>query len=234
MPSQHIIGEHRKVQLVAKEVLSDLAATICVTDTEASIADRAYQELKCRGLPDTWYYECPAFVLLGSRSCLSISGRDYRPANEPVGITNVVTVDLSPKNGDFWGDCARCFYIEGGRATDSPTLPEFVRAKRFLESMHKAMPRFVETGTTLHELFEWTHMKVSLAGFENLDFHHNVGHSIVTRRGDRQYIEAGNCIRLGDVPFFTFEPHVRVAGGQWGFKHEDIFYFGTEGHLETL
>ena len=30
---------------------------------------------------------------------------------------------------------------------------------------------------------------------------------------------------LGSVNFFTFEPHIRKAGGRWGFKHENIYYF---------
>ncbi len=71
-----------------------------------------------------------------------------------------------------------------------------------------------------HELFDWANRHITACEIENLDFLGNVGHSIATRREDRQYIEAGNTCALQDVPFFTLEPHVRQAGGRWGFKGE--------------
>src|SRR5690349_20681993 len=92
-----MLAEHRAVQRIARQVLADLAPTICASDTEFAIAQRAVASLRSRGIMETWYHNCPALVLLGSRSCLSISGRDYVPAQEPVGReTNLVTVDLSP------------------------------------------------------------------------------------------------------------------------------------------
>jgi hypothetical protein len=90
------IEEHRGIQGIAKTVLSELGGTIGPADTERTISDRAANLLAGHGITETWYYECPAFVLLGSRSCLSISGRDYRPSDERVGSTNMITVDLSP------------------------------------------------------------------------------------------------------------------------------------------
>jgi hypothetical protein len=84
------------------------------------------------------------------------------------------------------------------------------------------------------ELYDWTNERIKANGFENLDFLGNVGHSIATRREDRQYIEAQNVRQLRDVPFFTFEPHVREVGGNWGFKHENIFYFNQDGRVEKL
>ncbi len=86
----------RSSQKSAKQVLSDIAGFISPKETERSIANFAVHRLSEKGLQNTWYYSCPAFVLLGSRSCLSISGRDYTPSEEPVGRKNLVTVDLSP------------------------------------------------------------------------------------------------------------------------------------------
>ncbi len=96
------------------------------------------------------------------------------------------------------------------------------------------MQQAVHPQMTFHELFEWTNQRIRYAGFENLDFLGNVGHSIATRREDRQYIEKENNRLLREVPFFTFEPHVRQVGGRWGFKHENIFFFNQEGSLEEL
>jgi len=96
------------------------------------------------------------------------------------------------------------------------------------------MRLFVTRETTFHDLAVWADRQIEAMGFINLDFRQNVGHSIAGRLEDRLYVKEGNHQALGDVGFFTFEPHVRAAGGPWGFKHEDIFYFDTRGRLEEL
>ena len=234
MPQDSLIAEHREVQNAAKSVLADLAFKISASDTEESIAETAYQELCTLGFPETWYYKCPAFVLAGSRSCMSISGRDYIPNSEAIGQFNLVTVDLSPMQNGRWGDCARSFYIEKGRVVSEPDAPELASGKRFLQSLHTEMQETVYPEMKFQELYDWTNDRIKSSGFENLDFLGNVGHSIATRREDRQYIEAKNNRPLKEVPFFTFEPHVRGVGGKWGFKHENIFYFNQDGHVEKL
>jgi Xaa-Pro aminopeptidase len=234
MPSIYLIHAHRTVQQAAKSALANLSTQISATDSEASIAARAYWELCALGFRDTWYYNCPAFVLAGTRSCKSISGREYVASDQPVGTYNLVTVDLSPVLDGHWGDCARSFYVEDGRVTTTPVTPEFSVGQHFLKVLHADMQHAVHPGMTFHELFAWSNQRITAAGFENLDFLGNVGHSIATRREDRQYIEANNHCHLRDVPFFTFEPHVRKARGCWGFKHENIFFFNGEGVLEEL
>ncbi len=96
------------------------------------------------------------------------------------------------------------------------------------------MTSFVTPRTTFQELFEFSNQMIAAIGFENLDFLGNVGHSIESTRADRRYIEAGNNVQLGDVHLFTFEPHIRKAGGAWGFKHENIFTFDPEGHAFAI
>jgi len=233
VPSHSLIAKHREVQNAAKAVLQQLGASITPHDSERSIAEKAHALLRAQGYPDTWYYDCPAFVLLGTRSCMSVSGRSYVPSDEVVGLTNLVTVDLSPSRDGVWGDCARSVFIENGVATE-PTSTEFTVGKRFLADLHGEMRRYVHPDLAFHDLYEWTNTHIEKAGFENLDFLGNVGHSIATRREDRQYIEQSNMKKLAEVPFFTFEPHVRVAGGKWGFKHENIFYFDDQGQLQEL
>jgi Xaa-Pro aminopeptidase len=234
MPPDSLITEHRAVQNAAKFVLANLSSKITASDTEASIAEKAYRELCTLGFHETWYYKCPAFVLSGSRSCLSISGRDYLPSTEAIGQFNLVTVDLSPMRNDRWGDCARSFCVEGGRVVIEPVAPELAAGKRFLQKLHTEMQQTVCPEMKFQELYDWTNERIKANGFENLDFLGNVGHSIATRREDRQYIEAQNVRQLRDVPFFTFEPHVREVGGNWGFKHENIFYFNQDGRVEKL
>jgi len=223
-----------QVQAIAKAVLYDLAPSISAADTERSIARRAASLLADRGITETWYYDCPAFVLLGSRSCLSFSGRSYVPGDEPVGSFNLITVDLSPLRNGIWGDCARSFPIENGRCSFAPQAPELVCGIEAEASLHQAMQVFVTPATTFEQLFDFGNAEIKRLGFENLDFLGNLGHSIAPTREDRCYIEPNNTIPLGSVPFFTFEPHIRRTNGVWGFKHENIYYFDREQRLLVL
>lgn len=225
---------HREVQATARQVLALLGPTISSADTECSIADRAVGMLRERGLPDTWYYSCPALVLLGSRSTLSISGRHYRPAEEEVGAENLVTVDLSPCLGGVWGDCARSFPIEGGRFTDKPRDGELKSGLEAELSLHELLGQVAEPTLTFSGLYALVTRHLRDKGWENLDKGDNFGHSIATRLEDRRYIVKGTNVPLGEVDYFTFEPHIRLSGGRWGFKHEDIYYFDEKGRAHSL
>ncbi|MFZ6772931.1 M24 family metallopeptidase [Undibacterium sp. SXout7W] len=234
MPTASQINEHRKIQAVAKSVLDHLSEIITAQDTEKSIADKAYEMMRINGYPETWYHNCPALVLLGSRSCVSVSGSNYAPSDETVGMSNLITVDLSPMHQHYWGDCARSFAVEKGRVTSHPQSLEFQNGLHFLHHMHTTMQRIVKPSTTFGQLFDWANMRIRQNGFVNLDYRNNVGHSIVTNRDDREYIQAYNQLKLEDVAFFSFEPFVRLKGGHWGFKREGIFYFDQQGILEEL
>lgn len=234
MPTEQQIATHRRAQTAAKTVLDNLSSVITAIDTEQSIARKAHDMLSALGYPETWYYHCPALVLLGSRSCLSISGKDYQPDNEKVGSSNLITIDLSPTDEDYWGDCARSFPIENGKVTTSPTLLEFKNGIHFIEQLQHQMLRIAHSNMSFGQLFDWANVRIRESGFVNLDYRNNVGHSIAISREDRQFIQTNNAIKLGDAPFFSFEPFVRLKGGSWGFKHEDIFFFNHAGALEKL
>jgi Xaa-Pro aminopeptidase len=234
MPTALQIAEHRKAQNAAKSVLDRLPEVITARDTEQSIATKAHEMLRELGFPDTWYYHCPALVLLGSRSCLSVSGKAYQPSDEIVGLSNLITIDLSPTHEQYWGDCARSFPVEHGRVAIRPENIEFKNGIKFLEQLHQKMLRQVHPDTSFGQLFEWSNVCIRESGFVNLDYRSNVGHSIAARKEDRQFIEANNQVKLGDIPFFSFEPFVRLKGGNWGFKHEDVFFFNQAGMLEVL
>ncbi|WP_137937357.1 M24 family metallopeptidase [Chitinivorax sp. B] len=234
MISATAVDAYRAVQVRAKSVPLQLVNQITPDDTESSIVTKAETLLAAVGLTETWYYQCPVLVLLGSRSCRSESGRTYIPAREPVGDTNVITVDLSPSAGRVWGDCARTIFMEQGRPTLEPATSEFQHGMAMLRRLHQAMQRFVEPNTQFGELYEYANHQIMAAGYENLDFLGNVGHSIATRREERLFIEAHNSARLDEAPFFTFEPHIRRVGGKWGFKYENIYYFDQHGQATEL
>lgn len=166
-------------------------------------------------------------VLLGSRSCLSVSGRDYVPADEAAGDHNLITVDLSPVLGGRWGDCARSFVLEDGRVTAHPRTPEFAQGLATQRALHEHFLTMTPDRTFEAVAAELNGL-ITRLGYENLDFLGNLGHSIVSRREDRIYLEAGNSTRLAEVEYFTFEPHIRRVGEPWGFKHEEIYCFETE------
>ncbi len=202
--------------------------------TEESIVQKSIDILSEYGISETWYHNVPAFVLLGSRSCLSISGRDYSPSNEKVGKINLVTVDLSPSLEGIWGDCARSYFIENGQCTVNPQLVEFQEGQTAEAELHLKMKEFVTPKTKFSELFEFGNIKIKEFGFENLDFLGNLGHSIEIQTSARRFIDKKCRESLGSVQLFTFEPHIKKIGGMWGFKHENIYYFTKSGQVREL
>lgn len=228
------LEQHKSIQGIAKSVLSQLKQHITPSSTEASIARFAIQALKALGISETWYHNTPALVLLGSRSCLSLSGRDYQPAKETVGDFNLVTVDLSPSKNGVWGDCARSFFVENGAVVNTPQHPAFSAGQLAAQNLHTTMRNFVTPDTRLCDLFEFGQAKIKSLGFENLDFNGNLGHSIPTQLSDRLFVDGSTTDKLESVKFFTFEPHIRQQNGQWGFKHEEIYFFDSEGQLHCL
>ena len=226
--------QRRDIQYDAKSVLEELCPSITPADSERSIATRAVCMLEKHGITETWYHDCPALVLSGSRSCLSISGKQYIPSDERVGEFNMITVDLSPAKAGACGDCAHSLFIEEGESRPDPQSTEFIRGKSIELALYEAMLDFSFPDTTFEGLHQFADQLIRAQGFENLDFMGNLGHSIGSNLANRVFIEAGNSSKLSDVEYFTFEPHVREVDGPWGFKHESIYYFDSDGHAKEL
>lgn len=96
------VCEYKKIQSIAKNVLDEIRNFIKPENTEKEIVEECKLLLKKHEIDETWYYDCPALVLLGSRSCLSVSGKNYVPSEEKVGNENLVTIDLSPLKDGVW------------------------------------------------------------------------------------------------------------------------------------
>lgn len=225
---------YQNVQQIAKEVHSCLGQFITADSTEQSIAQHATKLLAERGAHDTWYHGVPAFVLLGSRSCLSISGGEYQPSLEAVGDTNLITVDLSPMIDGVWGDCARSYFVENGVHVVRPSSDVFREGMKMEMELHKRMKSYVAPDTLFSELYEFGNKEIESLGYKNLDFLGNLGHSIELIPSDRKFIDKNCHEPLGSVRFFTFEPHICKLGCSWGFKHENIYYFNHEGDIAEL
>ena len=207
------VCEYKKIQLIAKNVLDEIKSFIKPENTEKEIVEQCKFLLKKNGIGETWYYDCPALVLLGSRSCLSISGKDYEPSFEKVGNENLITIDLSPLKDGVWGDCSRSFVVEDGIVKAENDIKKF----EFLEGL--------KIERELHNHFIELNEKIKSFGFENLDFNGNLGHTIEKDRNNRIYFEKDNDKKLTENMLFTFEPHIRMSGKKFGFKLENIYYF---------
>ena len=227
------IEEYKKIQSIAKKVLNDIFLYINSNSTEETIINKTIELLKAENITGTWYYNIPALVLLGNRSCLSVSGKDYQPSNEKVGNFNLITIDLSPIHNNIWGDCARTYFIENGKCVWEPTAPIFKAGKQMLASLHRKISEYISPNTSFSELFNFGNNQIKQDNFENLDFMKNLGHTIETNLTKRFFIDS-NCHEKIGRKLFTFEPHIRKKNTTWGFKHEEIYYFDENNRLRIL
>ena len=152
-----------------------------------------------------------------------------------IGNNDIITIDLSPQAGNIWGDYARTIIMENGKVVEDIGLIENLEWKRGLqmeEKLHTELLRFATKETTFEKLYYHMNEFIVENGFVNLDFMGNLGHSIVKTKGDRVYIEKGNMTKLGDVKYFTFEPHIAFPDSKYGYKKENIYYFDENGLIE--
>lgn len=223
------LNRYKMIQGSAKEVLDEIKDFIVKGVSEKNIAAECVRLLKEKGMTECWYHGVTALVLCGSRSKVSVSGRDYIASEEKVSGTDLVTIDLSPSKGNIWGDCARSFAVENGIVVDWPKDEDLVSGFVAEMKLHKEILNFAKLDTKFCELYKFANDLIMGMGFGNLDFMGNVGHSIETEIGKRIYIENGNTAPLSSVDFFTFEPHIASPKSKWGFKHENIYYFDDNG-----
>lgn len=152
-----------------------------------------------------------------------------------IGNNDIITIDLSPQAGNIWGDYARTIIMENGKVVEDIGLIENLEWKRGLqmeEKLHTELLRFATKETTFEKLYYHMNEFIVENGFVNLDFMGNLGHSIVKTKGDRIYIEKENKTKLGDVKYFTFEPHIAFPDSKYGYKKENIYYFDEAGLIE--
>ena len=149
------VYEYKKIQSIAKNVLDEVKSFIKPEISEKEIVEECKLLLKKNGIGETWYYDCPALVLLGSRSCLSVSGKNYVPSEEKVGKENLVTIDLSPLKNGVWGDCSRSFIVEDGIVKSETDIKnfEFLEGLRIERELHNHFIEFVKPGMSFEDVF---------------------------------------------------------------------------------
>ena len=201
--------QYKDVQNIAKMTIQFIKENIQPGMTLIEIRDLCETKMIELGADSFWYWDVGAFVFAGDETTLSVSGKEYTTSERVIAENDIITIDLSPQNGDIWGDYARTIIID------------------------EEMCKFVTPKTTFEELYYYINSIIEEKGYINLDFMGNLGHSIVRQKNDRVYIEKGNKISLGNVSYFTFEPHISVQGSKYGYKRENIYYF-DKGVIKEL
>ena len=219
--------EYDKVQNIAKRTIEFIKEKIHPGMTLPEVRNLCEAKMLELGADSFWYWDVGAFVFSGDETTLSVSGREYVTSERIIGENDIITIDLSPQNGDTWGDYARTIILENGKVVegDSVSNQEWKNGVLMEEFLHQEMCKFVTPDTTFEELYYYINGIIEEKGYINLDFMGNLGHSIVRKKDDRVYIEKGNRKALGDVEYFTFEPHISVPDSKYGYKRENIYYF---------
>ena len=225
-------------QNIARETMSELHHFIKVGMSEKEIETKAFELMTAKGSTSYWYHGVGALVLLGKRSIESMPGVEYVASKEnKVAENDVVTIDLTPTFHGCWGDYARTIFIEDGIVAqeDNPQTSLFRKGLETELYLHNKLKEYFAPQMTYEELFFKINEDIIALGFENLDVHGNLGHSVEMDEKDRIYIERGSTRSFEEVGKpFTLEPHIRLRGGSIGFKRENIYYFDENWALHML
>lgn len=226
---------YSQIQLAAKQTIEYIKKMIKPGMNLLEIRKACEEKLLELGADSFWYWDVGAFVFAGDETTVSVSGKKYVTANRIIARNDIITIDLSPQVGNIWGDYARTVVVENGKVVDDINMIENLEWKSGLqmeEKLHVELLRFATKETTFEELYYHMNEFIVEKGFVNLDFMGNLGHSIVKTKNDRVYIEKGNTAKLGDIKYFTFEPHIAIPNSKYGYKKENIYYFDGDKLVE--
>ena len=226
---------YSRIQLAAKQTIEYIKKNIKPGMNLLEIRELSEEKLLELGADSFWYWDVGAFVFAGDETTVSVSGKQYVTSDRVIGNNDIITIDLSPQMGNIWGDYARTIIVGNGKVVEDIGLienPEWKSGLQMEEKLHIELLRFATKETTFEELYYHMNRYIVENGFVNLDFMGNLGHSIVKTKGDRVYIEKGNMTKLGDVKYFTFEPHISFPDSKYGYKKENIYYFNENGLME--
>lgn len=124
--------------------------------------------------------------------------------------------------------------MEQGVLSGAPQDDEIAGGLALEETLHHRLLAVARPDTPVSVFYRTTMEMIENAGYVNLDFLRNLGHSIELHRAERIFL-AGDCrLALGDLGLFTFEPHICRAGGKWEIKKENIHFFDEDGVLREL
>ncbi|MFA6528760.1 MAG: M24 family metallopeptidase [Candidatus Gracilibacteria bacterium] len=228
------LEKYEHIQRIARNTIDYLRKNIRSGLTEKEIVAMAEEHMNRHGIVNFWYYGVGAFVLVGKRTIISVSGKEYVPTDTKVQNSDIVTIDLSPEEDGFWGDFARTITVENGKVVGEESRNQgFHNGWATENDLHLKFMKEVRPEMSFDEVYNLFNEEITKKGYENLDFNKNLGHTIEKRKEDRLYFKKGEKTLLKDVNLFTFEPHIRKLRGKYGFKKENIYYFDG-GKMKSL
>ncbi|MEA4912780.1 MAG: M24 family metallopeptidase [Oscillospiraceae bacterium] len=228
-----------KAQEIAKETTRQLASFLRPGLTYEEIREYAERTMLSLGSESFWSRNGRgALVLFGRLS--AYSGHDdpdaaFASAGITVAQDDVVSVDLCPCVDGGWGDYTRSFFLVDGKVTAEDELaPGYFKDGMALErALHAEMIKFVDPGTTFEDLYYHISAMLADAGWRNLDYHDNFGHSIENFPEQRLTVARGVTEKIVEhgKPL-SFEPHIARGDGD-GIKHEDM-YVWLDGRMQCI
>lgn len=110
--------EYREVQQIAKDTIAYAKRVINPGMNLLQVRKLCEQKMLELGADSFWYWDIGAFVFAGDETTISVSGKQYITSNRTIAENDIITIDLSPQNGNIWGDYARTIIIENGVVVD--------------------------------------------------------------------------------------------------------------------
>ena len=114
--------QYADVQNIAKKTIEFIKENIQPGMTLLEIRDLCETKMIELGADSFWYWDVGAFVFAGDETTLSVSGKEYTTSKRIIEKNDIITIDLSPQNGDTWGDYARTIIIENGKIVESDNV----------------------------------------------------------------------------------------------------------------
>lgn len=214
---------YKKVQDAARATLDKITEFVKPGISEAELIEKCDELQRALGVDSYWYKSLPALVLIGNHTNLAISRESYIPSDLRVGNTDLVTIDLNPSIDGYIGDYARSYYIEEGEVSRHPKQDiEFLAGFNAQEGLHSLLRKSAYPDMTFDELYQIINKEIEQLGFEQLDY---LGHGVRKDMSQLEFIAPGVMCTLREVGLFTLEPQIRLKHGNYGFKHENIYYF---------
>jgi Xaa-Pro aminopeptidase len=219
---------YKAAQDIARSVLADITRYIVPDATEQTLHRACHRLMLEHGASGYWG-NTPAFVLAGDRLRDSVFDHRYQPATVPLGENAMITIDVGPRIGDCFGDCARSFFLKDGRlATAEQAGPEQAAGVELERRLHAEYVARARPNMSFAEIYLQMDALVREAGYENLDLLSNYGHSLAKQVSDIVQMDEKNQHPLSSVPFFTFEPHIAKIGSPFAVKWEEVYYFESD------
>jgi methionyl aminopeptidase len=219
------LATYKSAQDIARAVLADVTRYIVPDATEQILHQACHQLMLKHGASGYWG-NTPAFVLAGDRLRDSVFDHRYTPATDRLGEDEMITIDVGPRIGDCFGDCARSYFLKGGKLVAAEEAgPEQGAGVALEKRLHEEFVARVQPDMTFAEIYRQMDALVREAGYENLDLLSNYGHSLAKQVSDFVLMDDKNHRPLESVLFFTFEPHIARSGSRFAVKLEEVYYF---------